>query len=667
MHGSRRRSVPAAVTEGASTRDVHSGIRPPLIPAVLALLLSLAATAGPAPAAAKPAQVSVGEGVRARIPEGHSIAVDFVPLRGEGWRAIARRLCDPSISWEGLRDRSGGGADPKRDGRYQIEFAALSEEWKARVIRALFPKDGFDGTDWVHRPGEAAVETYGEGLWQVAEWLTGDGSNFTRIVRSSGSIDPAVAPGETLRIGGWLLRPGLLATAGPALRAEIDRAGREWERRAAASPTPVTTIGGPPLPAPGSGSGQAEGSMPPAETPGGTGTAAPAPVDAVAGAPLSGTNGDLTYGEDEKGPYALYRLKAGEALYSAVVIRYTGRIDPDEVSQVADEIARASGIKDVTDIAIGHPVRIALDLLVPEFLPPGDPRRAEYDRALAEAARYQNSERASNLEGIHIILDAGHGGVDPGTVHNGVNEHEYVYDVMCRLKRALEKETSAVVHPLIVDRTTGFAPRDLRSLPADGHEKILTHPAHTNGDKSQTTLGVNLRWYLANSIYRKALKDGVSPESVVFISMHADSLHPSLRGGMVYIPGERYGRGTFGFSSSSYTRFREVRERPRVSFTRSERLRSEGLSREFAGKIIESYRRGDLAVHPDQPVRERIIRRKKAWVPAVLRANEVPVKVLLEIANLNNSEDSALIKDPAFRERTARAVMDALLRYYGKS
>ena len=37
-------------------------------------------------------------------------------------------------------------------------------------------------------------------------------------------------------------------------------------------------------------------------------------------------DGSLEYGSDERGPFAAYRLEAGEALYSAVVVRFTGQL-----------------------------------------------------------------------------------------------------------------------------------------------------------------------------------------------------------------------------------------------------------------------------------------------------------------------------------------------------
>jgi N-acetylmuramoyl-L-alanine amidase len=52
-------------------------------------------------------------------------------------------------------------------------------------------------------------------------------------------------------------------------------------------------------------------------------------------------------------------------------------------------------------------------------------------------------------------------------------------------------------------------------------------------------------------------------------------------------------------------------------------------------------------------------------VPAVIRHNIVPTKVLVEVGNLRNSEDLRLIADAGFRERFANAFVDALKQYYG--
>jgi N-acetylmuramoyl-L-alanine amidase len=90
------------------------------------------------------------------------------------------------------------------------------------------------------------------------------------------------------------------------------------------------------------------------------------------------------------------------------------------------------------------------------------------------------------------------------------------------------------------------------------------------------------------------------------------------------------------------------------------------LSRQFARTLVTSFRDHEVAVHPYDPIRERIIRKRRSWVPAVLRCSEVPVEVLIEVSNLSNVADSRLIADPVYRQRVAEAYVDALHRYYGR-
>jgi N-acetylmuramoyl-L-alanine amidase len=53
-------------------------------------------------------------------------------------------------------------------------------------------------------------------------------------------------------------------------------------------------------------------------------------------------------------------------------------------------------------------------------------------------------------------------------------------------------------------------------------------------------------------------------------------------------------------------------------------------------------------------------------VPAVIRYNAVPAKVLVEICNLNNEEDRRQLQTREFRQKVAEAVVAALLDYYGE-
>jgi N-acetylmuramoyl-L-alanine amidase len=561
--------------------------------ALLVLAALIAATGGGAAPAADPRtnSIDLAEGVDVALVDGREIQLLVVAVAGDGWISLARRFLHDPEQWRLLAEANGGQPHLLRGRTYRVPWNLLRAGYRLLALRRLFPGDGPDGDAWVHRPSAAAVETYGEGLWQVALWFTGDGEHFVDLAEANGLAGPDIPAGAELRIPPELLVPGLRPQA------------------------------------------KSEDSL-------------------------------LVYATDDRGSHAVYRLRKGEAIYSAIVVRYTGRIDPEEVNRVAKQVAVRSGIKDVTAIPVGAAVKVALDLLLPEHLPRTDPRRIEYELGLGEVAAVRKAVRARELAGVHVILDPGHGGRDRGAERNGVWESDYVFDVMARMKRRLEAETSAKVHPTVRDRDIGYRVLEQKTIRANGAEVIRTHPEHAPKGGSSTTVGVNLRWYLANSVYRKLIKGGTDPERVVFISLHADSLHPSLQGAMIYVPGERYRRGTYGSRGSSYRKFREAKEKPLVSIPRAHRIRDEGLSRQLAESILGVFRQKKLPIHPDRPIRDHIVRRRRAWVPAVLRGNEVPTKILFELANLRNGEDARRLQDPAYRQRLADALVEALTAYY---
>ncbi len=373
---------------------------------------------------------------------------------------------------------------------------------------------------------------------------------------------------------------------------------------------------------------------------------------------------NLVFGEDGKGRYAVYRLRKGEALYSAVVVRFTGRLDAADVNDLALRLAERSGIADVHAIPVGYPVKIPLEFLSEEFLPKDDARYVERAREKAETAQFSRPEVARGLAGVRVILDAGHGGRDTGTLHGGVWEATYVYDVACRLRKVLTESTRAEVLMTTKDGAIGWTVPNQDRLRPRRSQFLLTRPPYALDDPA---VGVNLRWYLANSLLRRPASDGakVSPEKTVFLSLHADSLHPSVRGAMIYVPGERYLRDRYGKSGADYAAYREVREEPVVSFNRKERIASEGASTALASGLVAALRDAGLPVHAFSPVRTHVIRGGREWVPAVLRYNRVPNRALVELANLGNDEDRALIVTKAFRQSLAEALAAGLVSFFG--
>jgi N-acetylmuramoyl-L-alanine amidase len=372
----------------------------------------------------------------------------------------------------------------------------------------------------------------------------------------------------------------------------------------------------------------------------------------------------LEYGSDAGGKYAVYRLKRKEALYSAVVVRFTGRLHAGDVIQLALDIALRSGIDDVHGIPVGFPVKIPLEYLSEEYLPPDDPKTAAREKERAEAALFAAPVKARGLAGVRVVIDAGHGGRDTGTLHHGVWESTYVYDVASRLRKVLLESTRAEVVMTTREPEVGWEAPDHDRLPDAKGRVLLTDPPYLLANPAA---GVNLRWYLANAILRRPGPGGkpIPPGRTVFLSLHADSLHPSVRGAMAYVPGERFLRSRYGRGTPFYMGFREVRDEPVVSFTRKDRVLAEGASTALAEKLIGAFRRRSLAVHQFRPVRTHVIRSGREWVPAVLRYNKIPNRVLFELSNLSNDEDRELTLTRAFRQKSAEALAEGLVTFFG--
>lgn len=661
------------------------------------------ANAVPALAAAAPAveRARLPNGDRAALVAKRDLYLETVPRSGEGLITFSRRVTGAPNHAAEVGKANG---NPKRllaGVRYRVPYRLLPAERQLAVVRALFPSDKAGTDGWQHR-------TRGESLEKVAEWFCSAQGTAAALRKANKLESNKLAAQAVVKIPNDLLRaafrtqgPAPVAAAPPSVAAPptapsapapvpaplgvasvpaapAKEAGRPEETR-----TPPAQPGGraepAPLPAPaasadaGPNGAQAQPAVdvagrvaptigaepvlvpasPAASAPAGSGSAVAAPVPV----------GPLRYGEDAKGKFAIYPLHAGEALYSSVVIRFTGRLHSDDVRAIASDIAARSGIADVTSIPIGFPVRIPFEVLLPEYLPDNDPRRLEYEVERRMSGQYKNEVKARGLDGVTVILDAGHGGVDVGASMAGVWESLYVYDIALRVKKTLETETRAKVEMTTRDGADWKIPdRDI--LPFSRGHAVLTTPPFPITD---TIVGVNLRWYLANSRYRRAKSDGSSSDKVVFISIHADSLHPSLRGATAYIPDAGGTAGTARKTGAAFTARKEVREQPQVSFSLQERQRSEGLSRDLAERIIASFKKERLGIHPFNPVRDRIFRGRRAWVPAVLRYNAVPAKLLLEVCNLANVEDRALLTTRAFRQRVAASVVDGLATYFGEA
>ncbi|MEA2344521.1 MAG: hypothetical protein QOF63_2690 [Thermoanaerobaculia bacterium] len=576
--------------------------------------------------AASPSKTITPE-VRASLTADYTIDVVVTPHEGDAWSRLAKRVTGDGDRWNEIAAFNHAGGNLTTEQRVRIPFNLLRPNLQRDVAAALFPSDSDVAAGRRHVVvGSSGIE--GESLWNIAEWFTGRGENYAAIRAANPSQGLSTRKGDVILIPKELLvaafRRGEMEERNAPKTAEVRKSEDDPEERTGADAHAAAAV-----------------SLPEAV--------------AVSGQP------SLTYDRTSAEPFAIYRLQKGEALYSSVAIRFTGRVYSKDVGDVLDRIVKFNAIDDVARIPIGYRVKIPMSLLLPEYLPADDPTRVANEEVKRASAKLAVRPRAKGLAGVRVILDAGHGGRDVGATYDDVWESNYVYDVMCRLKHILEKKSGATVAATTKSAQAGYDIPDDDELEEATDHIVLTSPKYVIGDPA---VGVNLRWYLANSIFRRAMKASVAREKVVFLSIHADSLHPSLRGAMAYIPGQRYVTGSYEKSDQVYLARAEVRESPVVRHSEKESLTAEGLSRDLAESIIDAFDEDGLKVHPFNPVRDNVVRNGREWVPAVIRYNLIPTRLLLEICNLGNDKDRALMKTKKYRQHVAEAIYQGLVNYY---
>ncbi len=517
-----------------------------------------------------------------------------------------------------------------------ILYRSLNSRTKAKVMKKVFPKDYLRKGAYHHKVRYRGAETF----WRVCQWFTGNGANY-RLVMKENRLRSS-----TLKLGTWITIPGkLLLTAfkPPVLREPPPSVP-------VSKPEAATSVSGSKTKTVQTISGNLK----------------------LLGLSPSAKRFHLKYGKDRKGEYAVYRLAKGEALYSSVVVRFTGRLDADAVHELVRVIVKRNGIRDVTDMKVGYRVKIPMEYLLPEFLPRTSKAYKEYQEDLNETEKAAQETRigtAAHLDGVYLILDSGHGGRDSGAHYNNTWEDDYMYDIICRIKRIIETETKGHVIPTIFDKSSRYIPFELKNLKMDRDEYLRTTPMFSLNSKYVTSVGVHLRWYLANYQFARLKKSGVPGTKIVFVSFHADALYHKVNGSMVYIPSAARNlfKSSIRMTSRRYNPYLEYRSHPRYKFKRKDVQVAEGLSRKFARVLIAHLKAKGIPVHKEKPIRSHIFRsrRSRPFVPAVVKYSKPPLRCLIEVANLKNKGDATNVRNPKFREKYARAFVQALIQFYG--
>ena len=402
--------------------------------------------------------------------------------------------------------------------------------------------------------------------------------------------------------------------------------------------------------------------------------------------------------QDKSGKfYAHYQMKHGETLYSSVVIRFTGRLLNDEVNQVANKLLKLNNISDAKLIQTRQKIRIPLGWLSEEYLgsqtndvssrktsvkKTNKKKRKQKKSSKAVAskkklkrgnstqnavAQKSKSKRKNNVHKIHVILDSGHGGRDPGASAGSrknkdiIYEDEVVYDISKRMSKLFKKQ-GIIVHPTLADPNQKQPIRYL-SRSNDRDEHLLVTPRYLTRN---ARIGVNMRVYLVNHIFKQLRKKKVPSENILFISLHGDALHSSLSGAMVYYPDHRLRRGRFILSSKIYRKRKEYISK--LTYNPRDNKYSEKLSKSFGKVIINQFRKLRLRTHRvSSAVRGYLYRKGIKTLPAVLRYSKVPTSVLVEIANLNNRLDRRDLLKSKTRQQIAKAITNSVTAHFDRS
>ena len=259
-------------------------------------------------------------------------------------------------------------------------------------------------------------------------------------------------------------------------------------------------------------------------------------------------------------------------------------------------------------------------------LPPPEPPAKPASRPVVSAAPIPPALPSANSDGkfsiarqlglgvSRIVIDAGHGGHDPGAQSNGVNESELTLDVAMRLSRLLQKEPGVDV--VMTRDTDVFIPLEERTA-------------------------------IAN-------REGAD----LFLSIHANaSRNPRARGVETYF---------LNFASNPDAEAVAARENStsgRAMHSLPDIVRAIALN----NKIDESRDFADMVQHS---MVHRLSTRNKQLkdlgvkqAPFVVLIGAAMPSVLAEISFVTNKPEGQLLKSSTYRQQIAEALLDAVVRY----
>jgi N-acetylmuramoyl-L-alanine amidase len=257
----------------------------------------------------------------------------------------------------------------------------------------------------------------------------------------------------------------------------------------------------------------------------------------------------------------------------------------------------------------GRPVRLVVDVENPTA-----GRRLQEERKAVQTGK--------GTKARVVVIDAGHGGEDPGAVGcRGTYEKHVVLEMAKALQDRLNQ--SGVVRAFLTRTGDYFLGLRQRVEMAKEYGADLFMSIHADSSPNRSTRGA--------SAYCLSLT-GATDEAARILAEKENS--SDLIGG--------------------------------VRLSGDHDLNTILVDMVQTQTINESMRLGGLVLSSLQPVQEIKFQRPRQAGFRVLKAPDVP-SVLVEVGFLSNPEEEARLKDPSFQARMAQSLADAVYRFFGQS
>jgi N-acetylmuramoyl-L-alanine amidase len=213
-----------------------------------------------------------------------------------------------------------------------------------------------------------------------------------------------------------------------------------------------------------------------------------------------------------------------------------------------------------------------------------------------------------------VVIDAGHGGHDPGAQSNGVTESELVLDIALRLRKLIEKQTGIDV--TMTRDTDVFVPLEERTAIANREAADLFLSIHANASRNARARGVETYF----------LNFATNPEAEAVAARENSA------------------------SGRTMHNLPDIVKAIALNNKIDE-------SRDFAGVVQRSM--VTRLAQRNKQVKDLGVKQ----APFVVLIGAGMPSVLAEISFVTNRQEGQLLKTGAYRQQIAQALMDAILRY----